>query len=44
MSKSDLMKQLINLYEQRGAVTTPCIQLIIDQYIRKLELKLKALL
>lgn len=44
MNKQDLMKELINLYEQREAITVPCSQLIVDQYIKKLELKLKQLL
>lgn len=44
MDKIDLMKELINLYQQREYVSPPCTQIIIDQYIKKLELKLKALL
>lgn len=44
MNKQELMKQLIDLYQQREFVKLPCTQIIIDQYIKKLELKLKALL
>lgn len=38
------MKQLLDLYEQRDAIMVPCSQMIVDQYIRKLELKLKDML
>lgn len=44
MNKQDLMKQLIDLYQQREFVQLPCTQVIIDQYIKKLELMLKNLL
>ncbi len=44
MNKQDLMKQLIDLYQQREFVQLPCTQIIIDQYIKKLELILKNLL
>lgn len=44
MDKIDLMKKLINLYQQREFVQLPCTQLIIDKYIKKLELMLKNLL
>jgi hypothetical protein len=44
MTKTELMKQLLDLYEQRDFMTIPCTQMIVDQYIRKLELKLKMLL
>lgn len=44
MNKEELMKELLNLYQQREYVSPPCTQIIIDQYIKKLELKLKALL
>jgi len=44
MNKQELMKQLIDLYQQREFVKLPCTKIIIDQYIKKLELKLKALL
>lgn len=44
MTKSELMKQLLDLYEQREAVCPSCSQMIVDQYIKKLELKLKDML
>lgn len=44
MNKQELMKQLLDLYEQRDAIMVPCSQMIVDQYIRKLELKLKDML
>lgn len=44
LNKEELMKQLLDLYEQREAVDPPCSQMIVDQYIRKLELKLKDML
>lgn len=44
MDKIDLMKELINLYQQREFVQLPYTQLIIDKYIKKLELMLKNLL
>ena len=44
MNKQDLMKQLLDLYQQREFVQLPCTQLIIDKYIKKLELMLKNLL
>lgn len=44
MNKQELMKQLLDLYEQRDAIMVPCSQMIVDQYIRKLELKLKEML
>ena len=44
MNKQDLMKQLLDLYQQREFVKLPCTQLIIDKYIKKLELMLKNLL
>lgn len=44
MNKQELMKQLLDLYEQRDAIMVPCSQMIVDRYIKKLELKLKSLL
>lgn len=44
MNKIELMKQLLNLYEQREYIEIPCTQILVDSYIRKLELKLKKLL
>lgn len=44
MNKIELMKELINLYQQREFVQLPCTQLIVDKYIKKLELMLKNLL
>lgn len=44
MNKIDIMKELLNLYEQRDAITVPCSQIIVDKYIRKLEIKLMQLL
>lgn len=44
MSKEDLMKELLNLYEQRKFVDLPASKILVDSYIRKLELKLVMLL
>ena len=44
MNKQDLMKELLNLYEQREFIEIPCTKFLVDSYIRKLELKLKKLL
>lgn len=40
MSKEELMKELLDLYQQRKFVTLKSTKLIVDNYIRKLELKL----
>lgn len=44
MSKEEIMKQLLDLYEQRKYVSLPATQIIIDGYVRKLELMLVNLL
>lgn len=44
MSKEELMKQLIDLYEQRKFVYPKASQLVVDEHIKKLELQLKELL
>lgn len=44
MNKIELMKRLLDLYEQREAVKNPNVQMIVNQYITKLETQLKELL
>lgn len=44
MRKEELMRKLIDLYDQRKYIEIPCTQLLVDSYIRKLELMLKKLL
>lgn len=42
--KINLMNELINLYQQRKFVYLECTRMIVDEYIKKLELQLKELL
>lgn len=42
--KKVLMNKLLNLYEQRQFVKPKCSKIIIDEYIRKLEIELGVLL
>lgn len=44
MEKIELTTELLRLYDTRKYVTTKAAQLIVDDYIRKLELKLGGLL
>lgn len=44
MTKAELMKKLLDLYEQRKYVYTEASQMIVDDHIKKLELKLKDML
>ena len=42
--KEELMKELLNRYEQRKSIQNQCTLFILDNYIEKLERKLKELL
>lgn len=44
MEKQELMRELLDIYAQRDSITVPCSQMIMDQYIKKLEMKLYLLL
>ena len=44
MNKEELMKELLNRYEQRKSIQNQCTLFILDNYIEKLERKLKELL
>ena len=44
MNKEELMKELLNRYEQRKSIQNKCTLFIVDNYIEKLERKLKELL
>lgn len=44
LSKEELMKELLNRYEQKKFINDPITLMIIDDYIRKLELELMMLL
>jgi len=44
MNKEEIMKELLNRYEQRKSIQNQLTLFIVDNYIEKLERKLKELL
>lgn len=44
INKEELMKELLNRYEQRKSIQNQLTLFIVDNYIEKLERKLKELL
>lgn len=42
--KIELMKKLLDLYQQSEYVTIACSKMIVEEYIKKLESQLKGML